>query len=104
MRNFKGIWENATEWQWTKYCLLDEEPLIISMVQEFYLGLKYSEASKLSYVMCSFVKVRGVKVSVTEMSICQIYDTPYYYRVYLNKTKLKEFRNIDIKEILRFLT
>ncbi|MBA0555909.1 hypothetical protein Golob_026057 [Gossypium lobatum] len=87
-----------------KYCLLDEEPLIISMVQEFYLGLKYSEASKLSYVMCSFVKVRGVNVLVTEMSICQIYDTPYYYHVYLNKTKLKEFRNIDIKEILRFLT
>ncbi|MBA0681886.1 hypothetical protein Goari_023657, partial [Gossypium aridum] len=48
--------------------------------------------------------VRRVNVSVTEMSICQIYDTPYYYRVYLNKTKLKEFRNIDIKEILRFLT
>ncbi|MBA0681885.1 hypothetical protein Goari_023657, partial [Gossypium aridum] len=67
MRNCKGIWENATERQWTKYCLLDEEPLIISMVQEFYLGLKYSEASKLSYVMCSFVKVRRVNVSVTEM-------------------------------------
>ncbi|MBA0828074.1 hypothetical protein Goarm_012797, partial [Gossypium armourianum] len=61
------------------------EPLIISVVQEFYLGLKYSEASRLSYVMRSFVKVKGVNVPVTEMSICQIYDTPYYYRVYLYK-------------------
>ncbi|MBA0765202.1 hypothetical protein Gotri_014450 [Gossypium trilobum] len=54
--------------------------------------------------MRSFVKVRGVNVPVTDMSICQIYDTPYYYHVYLYKTKLKEFRNIDTKEILRFLT
>ncbi|MBA0826748.1 hypothetical protein Goarm_011571, partial [Gossypium armourianum] len=37
------------------------------------------------------------------MSICQIYDTPYYYRDYLYKTDLKEFRNIDTEEILRFL-
>ncbi|MFQ6665325.1 hypothetical protein Gotur_032093 [Gossypium turneri] len=85
MRNCKGIWENATERQWTKYCLLDEVPLIISVVQEFYLGLKYSGASRLSYVIRSFMKVKGVNVPVTEMSICQIYDTPYYYHVYLYK-------------------
>ncbi|MBA0751819.1 hypothetical protein Gogos_000718 [Gossypium gossypioides] len=38
------------------------------------------------------------------MSICQIYDASYYYRDYLYKTYLKEFRDIDIEEILRFLT
>ncbi|MBA0680366.1 hypothetical protein Goari_012071 [Gossypium aridum] len=38
------------------------------------------------------------------MSICQIYDMPYYYHDYLYKTDLKEFRNIDTEEILRFLT
>ncbi|MBA0755870.1 hypothetical protein Gogos_019961 [Gossypium gossypioides] len=54
--------------------------------------------------MRSFVKVRGFNVSVTEMSISQIYDTPYYYCGYLYKTNLKEFRNIDTNEILRFLT
>ncbi|MBA0626287.1 hypothetical protein Godav_003981 [Gossypium davidsonii] len=27
--------------------------------------------------------VRGVNVLVTETSICQIYDAPYYYRDYL---------------------
>ncbi|MBA0763172.1 hypothetical protein Gotri_012673 [Gossypium trilobum] len=54
--------------------------------------------------MCSFVKVRGVNVPVTEMSIFQIYDIPYYYRDYLYKIDLKEFRNIDTDEILKFLT
>ncbi|MBA0755657.1 hypothetical protein Gogos_020353, partial [Gossypium gossypioides] len=37
------------------------------------------------------------------MSICQIYDAPYYYLGYLYKTELNEFRNIDTKEVLRFL-
>ncbi|MBA0650214.1 hypothetical protein Goklo_017662 [Gossypium klotzschianum] len=46
----------------------------------------------------------GVNVSVTEMSSCQFYDAPYYYRNYLYKTNLKEFKYIDTEEILRFLT
>ncbi|MBA0618489.1 hypothetical protein Godav_027828 [Gossypium davidsonii] len=53
--------------------------------------------------MRSFVKVRGVNVLVTTMSIFQIYDAPYNYWNYLYKTNLKEFRNIDTEEILRFL-
>ncbi|MBA0770433.1 hypothetical protein Gotri_019070 [Gossypium trilobum] len=53
--------------------------------------------------MRSFVKVRGVNVPVTTMSIFQIYDAPYNYCNYLYKTNLKEFRNIDTEEILRFL-
>ncbi|MBA0673330.1 hypothetical protein Goklo_000074, partial [Gossypium klotzschianum] len=54
--------------------------------------------------MRSFVKVRWINVPVTEMSICQFYDASYYYRDYLYKTDLKEFKNIDTEEILRFLT
>ncbi|MFQ6658257.1 hypothetical protein Gotur_027608 [Gossypium turneri] len=69
--------------------------LIILVVQEFYLALKYREAARPFYEMCSFVKVRGVNISVIEMSIFQIYDAPYYYRNYLYKTNLKEFKNID---------
>ncbi|MBA0877248.1 hypothetical protein Goshw_000503 [Gossypium schwendimanii] len=38
------------------------------------------------------------------MSISQIYDASYYYHDYLYKTYLKEFRDIDTEEILRFLT
>ncbi|MBA0749361.1 hypothetical protein Gogos_003305 [Gossypium gossypioides] len=104
MRNCKGIWENATEGEWTKFCLPVEEPLIIPMVQEFYLALKQKEAAKPFYEMRSFEKVIGFNVLVTKMSIFQIYDTPYYYRNHLYKTDLKEFRNIDIEEVLRFLT
>ncbi|MBA0796490.1 hypothetical protein Gohar_007253, partial [Gossypium harknessii] len=104
MRNYKGIWENTTERELTKFYLLVEEPLIIPVVQEFYLALKQRETTRPFYEIHSFVKVRGVNILVTEMSICQIYDTPYYYRDYLYKTDLKEFRNIDTKEILRFLT
>ncbi|MBA0699553.1 hypothetical protein Goari_001177 [Gossypium aridum] len=82
MRDCKGIWENTTKREWTKFYLPAEDPLIIP----------------------SFVKVRGVNVLVTEMSICQIYDAPYYYRNYFYKIDLKEFRNIDTEEILRLLT
>ncbi|MBA0700964.1 hypothetical protein Goari_026891 [Gossypium aridum] len=73
------------------------------MVQEFYLALKQREATRAFYEMRSFVKLRGVNVPVTEMSICQFYDVPYYYRDYLYKIDLKEFKNIDMEEILRFL-
>ncbi|MBA0562733.1 hypothetical protein Golob_007756 [Gossypium lobatum] len=65
MRNCKGIWENATEREWTKFCLPSEKPTIILMV-------------------------RGVNVPVTGMCICQFYDTPYYYHDYLYKIDLKE--------------
>ncbi|MBA0747612.1 hypothetical protein Gogos_004513, partial [Gossypium gossypioides] len=53
--------------------------------------------------MGAVVKVRGVNISVTKRSICQFYDAPYYYRDYLYRIDLKEFRNIDMEEILQFL-
>ncbi|MBA0869865.1 hypothetical protein Goshw_004459 [Gossypium schwendimanii] len=104
MRNCKGMWDNAIEREWKKFCLPSEEPLIIPVVQEFYLDLKQRETAKPFYEMHSFVKDRGINVSVIEMCICQIYDVPYYYHDYLYKTDMKEFRNIDTEEILRFLT
>ncbi|MBA0813069.1 hypothetical protein Gohar_026952 [Gossypium harknessii] len=53
--------------------------------------------------MRSFVKVKGVNVPVAKMSIFQIYSAPYYYRNYLYKKDLKEFKNIDTEEVLTFL-
>ncbi|MBA0722854.1 hypothetical protein Golax_003495 [Gossypium laxum] len=104
MRNCKGIWEITIEREWTKFCLPAEEPLIIPVVQEFYLALKQKEAAKPFYEMRSFVKVKRVNVLVIETSICQIYDAPYYYRNYLYQKNLKEFKNIDTNEVLIFLT
>ncbi|MBA0840634.1 hypothetical protein Goarm_003205, partial [Gossypium armourianum] len=63
MRNCKGIWDNAIEREWKKFCLPSEEPLIIPVVQEFYLDLKQREATKPFYEMHSFVKDRGINVS-----------------------------------------
>ncbi|MBA0742145.1 hypothetical protein Gogos_015241 [Gossypium gossypioides] len=57
MKNCKGIWENAIERQWKKFCFPSEEPLIILVVQEFYLALKQKEATRPFYEMRSFVKV-----------------------------------------------
>ncbi|MBA0701742.1 hypothetical protein Goari_022757, partial [Gossypium aridum] len=54
--------------------------------------------------MRSFVKAREVNVSITVMGIFQIYDTPYYYHDYLYKIILKDFRNIDTEEVMKFLT
>ncbi|MBA0781549.1 hypothetical protein Gotri_002463, partial [Gossypium trilobum] len=102
--NCEGIWENTTEREWTEFCLPSGKPLIIPVVQEFYLALKQKEATRTFNEMSSFVKFRGVNVPVTEMGICQIYDAPYYYRGYLYKIYMKEFRNIDTEEMLRFLT
>ncbi|MBA0667566.1 hypothetical protein Goklo_000633, partial [Gossypium klotzschianum] len=36
------------------------------------------------------------------MSIFQFYDAPYYYRSYLYKTNLKEFKNIYERNIKIF--
>ncbi|MFQ6667382.1 hypothetical protein Gotur_033425 [Gossypium turneri] len=80
MRNCKGIWENATEREWKKLFLPFEEPIIIHVVQEFYLALKQREAAKPFYEIHSFVTVRGVNVLVTE------------------KIDLKEFKNIEISK------
>ncbi|MBA0783346.1 hypothetical protein Gotri_001076 [Gossypium trilobum] len=52
-----------------KFCLPVEEPLIIHVVQEFYLALKQREPARPFYEMLSFGKVRGVNVLVTELSI-----------------------------------
>ncbi|MBA0804941.1 hypothetical protein Gohar_004493 [Gossypium harknessii] len=85
MRNCNGIWEIATEREWTNFYLPLEEPTIIPIVQEFYLALKEREETRPFYELRSFVKVKGVKFLVT-------------------KINLKEFRNIDMEKILRFLT
>ncbi|MBA0796502.1 hypothetical protein Gohar_007265 [Gossypium harknessii] len=74
-----------------------------SSEQEFYLSLKEMEARRPFYELQSSVKVRKVNALVTERSICQFYDAPYYYHNYLYKIDLKEFKNVDIEEILRFL-
>ncbi|MBA0816331.1 hypothetical protein Gohar_001009 [Gossypium harknessii] len=60
MRNCKGIWENTIEREWMKFFLPVKEPLIIHVVQEFYLGLKQREPARPFYEMLSFVKVRGL--------------------------------------------
>ncbi|MBA0597687.1 hypothetical protein Gorai_007487, partial [Gossypium raimondii] len=103
MRECKGMWENASEREWAKFYLPAEEPIVIPLVQEFYLALKQKEVTRPFYEMCAVVKVRGVNISVTKRSIFQFYDAPYYYLDYLYKTDLMEFRNIDMEEILRFL-
>ncbi|MBA0702512.1 hypothetical protein Goari_005558 [Gossypium aridum] len=93
MRNCKGIWENVIEKEWNKLCLPSEELIVIPIVQEFYLALKQREATRPFYGIRSIVKVRGINVLVIEMSICQFYDVPYYYRDYSYKKDLKELKN-----------
>ncbi|MFQ6625978.1 hypothetical protein Gotur_005597 [Gossypium turneri] len=104
MRNCKSVWEIATEREWTNFCLPPEEPTVIPVVQRFYLTLKEREATMPFYEMRTFVKVRGVNILVIGRSIYQFYDAPYYYCDYLYKTSLKEFKNVDMEEIFRFLT
>ncbi|MBA0810498.1 hypothetical protein Gohar_002489, partial [Gossypium harknessii] len=77
MRECKGMWENAGEREWTKFYLPAEEPIVIPLVQEFYLALKQKEVTRPFYEMRAVVKVGGVNIL--------------------------EFRNINMEEILRFL-
>ncbi|MBA0792963.1 hypothetical protein Gohar_017408, partial [Gossypium harknessii] len=90
--------------EWNNFCLQLEEPTIIPIVQEFYLPLKEREATRPFYELESFVKVKGFNVLVTERCIYKFYDALYYYYDYVYKTDLNEFRNVDMKEILKFLT
>ncbi|MBA0793064.1 hypothetical protein Gohar_017497 [Gossypium harknessii] len=63
MRECKGIWENATEREWTKFCLPAEEPTVSPLVQEFYLALKQRAATRPFYEMRVIVKAKGINVS-----------------------------------------
>nr|KJB19699.1 hypothetical protein B456_003G115700 [Gossypium raimondii] len=77
IRNYKRVWEIAIEREWTSFCLPSEESIII---------------------LVTYVKVKGFNVLVTDRSIFQFYDTSYYYRDYLYKIDLKEFKNVNMKE------
>ncbi|MBA0570342.1 hypothetical protein Golob_004014 [Gossypium lobatum] len=88
----------------TNFCLPPEEPTIIPVVQELNLALKEREATRPYYELQTSVKVKGVNILLTDRSICQFYDASYYYRDYLYKKNLKEFKNVDMEEVLRFLT
>ncbi|MBA0763187.1 hypothetical protein Gotri_012682 [Gossypium trilobum] len=68
---------NSRKATWTSTCN-NYKPTIIPIVQEHYLALKQREATRPFYEMRSFVKVRGVNVPITDISIFQYYDTPYY--------------------------
>ncbi|MBA0850671.1 hypothetical protein Goshw_004121 [Gossypium schwendimanii] len=46
VRNCKGVWETATEREWTIFCLAPEELTIIPVVQEFYLTVNEREAMR----------------------------------------------------------
>ncbi|MBA0550992.1 hypothetical protein Golob_021896, partial [Gossypium lobatum] len=63
MREYKGIWENATEREWTKFCLPAEEPTVSPLVQEFYLALKQRVATRPFYEMRVVVKAKRINVS-----------------------------------------
>ncbi|MFQ6643392.1 hypothetical protein Gotur_018655, partial [Gossypium turneri] len=102
IRNYKGICEVAAKKGWINFYLSPEEPIIIFIVQEFYLILKEREAKRPFYDMQSPIKVRGVNVLVTERSIYQFYDAPYYYPNYLYKIDLSKFKNVNIEDILIF--
>ncbi|KAH1097297.1 hypothetical protein J1N35_014218 [Gossypium stocksii] len=94
------MWEIAIESEWANFYLPPEEATVILVVQEFYLALKEREVTRSFYEMRTSIKVRVVNVLVTKRSIYQFYDAPYYYRDYLYKTDLREFKNIDMEEIL----
>ncbi|MBA0693982.1 hypothetical protein Goari_004318, partial [Gossypium aridum] len=62
MRECKGMWENANEREWTKFCLLAEKAIIIPLAQEFYLALEQKEVTRPFYEMRAIVKVRRVNI------------------------------------------
>ncbi|MBA0553749.1 hypothetical protein Golob_012900 [Gossypium lobatum] len=101
---YRTAYKTQLEREWTNFCLPPEEPTVIPIVQKFYLTLKEREATMPFYEMRTFVKVRGVNILVIGRSIYQFSDAPYYYCDYLYKTSLKEFKNVDMEEIFRFLT
>ncbi|KAA3461854.1 DNA damage-inducible protein 1-like [Gossypium australe] len=95
MKIYKGIWENATEREWKKFCLPSEKPTIFCMVQEFYLSLKQREATRPFYELRSFVKVKGI--NVLEFKDLGSYTIPVEIRdIHLNSALYDLGANINL--------
>ncbi|MBA0748126.1 hypothetical protein Gogos_004977, partial [Gossypium gossypioides] len=47
---------------------------------------------------------RGEEVSITPREICEFYDTLFYDKNFLSGTDLDKFENIDIEDVIEYLT
>ncbi|MBA0851102.1 hypothetical protein Goshw_013169 [Gossypium schwendimanii] len=66
------------------------------------LGIKNLD----NHLMMKFVKtiVRGKKVHVTPRDICKFYNALYYENDFLENTDLTKFNDIDMDNIVKYLT
>lgn len=48
--------------------------------------------------------VRDEEVPINPDEICEIYNVPFYENDYINSIDLEMFRNIDMEEVIKFLT
>lgn len=48
--------------------------------------------------------VRGEEVLITSREICEFYDILYYGKHFLNEIDLNTFKDIEMKDVVRYLT
>ncbi|KAH1129586.1 hypothetical protein J1N35_000964, partial [Gossypium stocksii] len=72
--------------------------------EEFYVSLWDQESKNAKGHIWDIVPVRGKEVRVTPRIICEFYNAPYYEKYFISETNLKYFWDIDMDNIINFLT
>ncbi|MBA0880362.1 hypothetical protein Goshw_001258 [Gossypium schwendimanii] len=50
------------------------------------------------------ITIRGKEMRVTPREICEFYNAPYYENSFLDNTNLDTFRDIDMDDVVKYLT
>ncbi|MBA0660713.1 hypothetical protein Goklo_012685 [Gossypium klotzschianum] len=73
-------------------------------VQEFYASLRDHESRNTDDHILDIVSVRGIEVKVTLRIICDSFNASYYNEDFIDEINLEYFRNIDMDNIISYLT
>ncbi|KAH1064100.1 hypothetical protein J1N35_029087, partial [Gossypium stocksii] len=73
--------------------------------QEFYASFRDQESKKpFDNEIWQNVTVKGKKVHVIPWEICEFYNAPYYEFEFVENSDLEYFRNINMYNIINYLT
>lgn len=48
--------------------------------------------------------MRGRRVPLTLDELCEFYNVPYYEKYFINNNDLKKFLNINMEDVVKYLT
>ncbi|MBA0733151.1 hypothetical protein Gogos_017190 [Gossypium gossypioides] len=93
------IWLLVRYHRWERFWMIPKDIAVVPIVQEFYASLRDQE----------FRSTKGhiwetVHVEVTPRIICDFYNSPCYEKDFIDEIDLEYFQDIDVDNIINFLT